>query len=628
MPSKYRRLLTATLFLFAFLLINPWTRPLQAAGSGSALSFDGNDRVYVPHNANLNATVFTYEAWIYPTNISAEKSIVSKGTGLGGADSLFQILNGRMRLFTNTFPWHQANTVVPLNAWSHVAVTRDAAGTVTFYLNGVPDGSVTGTSAPTPGTNNFYIGLQGATCQCNGFIGQMDEVRVWNVARTQSEIQATMSQSLTGSEPNLISYWNFDAGSGQTVSDMAGTNDGTLGETAAISTDDPAWVASTAPISSFVVNSTDDAGDANPGDGVCATAVAQCTLRAAIEEANAQPGTDTIYFNIPGGGVHTFTPASAYPAMTESVVIDGTTQPGASCAAWPPTLLIELDGTNAGSANALDIRGNSTVRGLVINRFFNGIHLANSSNNHIECNFLGTDASGTSALGNTLAGVYIQQISIANTIGGAADSQRNLIAGNGDEQIGLFNYGSAPNNNVIENNYIGTDVSGTVALGGGNFGAIALFGGNGNAILNNLISGNASMGIEISGDAGRIANGNIVQGNLIGTDVSGSTFLGNGSGISLGAFGNPYVQNTLVGTNGDGVNDAAEGNLIAGNIGNGVELSASSATNINNLVRRNSIYGNGALGIDLGNDGATANDLDDADGGSNYLQNYPILTAV
>src|SRR5690349_19641242 len=75
----------------------------------------------------------------------------------------------------------------------------------------------------------------------------------------------------------------------------------------------------------LTVNSTADAADANPGDGVCATAGAVCTLRAAIEEANALTGADTINFNIPAAGVQTIAPASDLPQITEAVVIDGLT---------------------------------------------------------------------------------------------------------------------------------------------------------------------------------------------------------------------------------------------------------------------------------------------------------------
>src|SRR3954452_13665131 len=79
----------------------------------------------------------------------------------------------------------------------------------------------------------------------------------------------------------------------------------------------------------YVVNATSDLPDVNPGDGTCATSAANCTLRAAIQEANAGvASTDTINFAIPGGGVQTVTLMTALPAITDEVTIDATTQPG------------------------------------------------------------------------------------------------------------------------------------------------------------------------------------------------------------------------------------------------------------------------------------------------------------
>jgi CSLREA domain-containing protein len=123
-----------------------------------------------------------------------------------------------------------------------------------------------------------------------------------------------------------------------------------------------------ASAATFTVNSTGDGADAAPGNGVCQTATpGECTLRAAIQEANATPAADTINFNILPGGIQTITPLTALPTIFWPAVIDGTTQPG-----FAGSPIIELSGAIAGPAGAdgLNITaGNSTVRGLVINRF-------------------------------------------------------------------------------------------------------------------------------------------------------------------------------------------------------------------------------------------------------------------
>ncbi len=128
------------------------------------------------------------------------------------------------------------------------------------------------------------------------------------------------------------------------------------------------------------------------------------SLRQAILTSNATVGVrDTIAFNIPGTGFRTISPDSPFPTITDPVLIDGYTQPGAiensATDAFDGTLLIELDGENGGAnVDGLTITaGGSTVRGLVVNRFAgNGIRLE-STDNHLEGNLIGTDATGTAS---------------------------------------------------------------------------------------------------------------------------------------------------------------------------------------------------------------------------------------
>src|SRR5262249_10939193 len=128
------------------------------------------------------------------------------------------------------------------------------------------------------------------------------------------------------------------------------------------------------------------------------------SLRQAIMDANAHSGLDTISFNIAGAGEHTISPTSALPPVPDSLIIDGTTQP--SYAGSP---LIELNGAGAGAnADGLQIiSNNSTVKGLVINRFSgHGIEI-NGDGSAIQGCYIGTNATGTAALGNAEHGVFI-----------------------------------------------------------------------------------------------------------------------------------------------------------------------------------------------------------------------------
>ncbi|HEX8680960.1 MAG TPA: CSLREA domain-containing protein, partial [Ardenticatenaceae bacterium] len=330
------------------------------------------------------------------------------------------------------------------------------------------------------------------------------------------------------------------------------------------------------PGPTFTVNSTADTNDGRCGQQ-------HCTLREAINAANARTNTDNdatsgadpdqIHFDIPGSGVQTITPNSsgqgALPSVTDAVVIDGTTQSGASCAPWPATLLVQVSGSSlAANSTMLTIAAsNSTVRGLVLNGT-NGTALGvTGSSNRVECNFVGTNAAGTSAIANTLAGVFIQSGASNNIIGtngvGMADeAERNLISGN---NLGVAITGSGSNR--VAGNYIGTNATGTSALPNSTgvtiqFGASSnIIGTNGDGAGDeaerNLISGNGSYGVWFfsSGSSNRVA------GNYIGTNAAGTGALPNVTGVSIlnGASNNliggalPVEQNTIAYNTNDGV---------------------------------------------------------------------------
>jgi hypothetical protein len=411
------------------------------------------------------------------------------------------------------------------------------------------------------------------------------------------------------------------------------------------------------------------------------------SLRQAILDANASSGSDTIAFNIPGVGPHTLQPSSALPHITDPVLIDGYTQPGARPNTNPPgqginaVLSIELDGDNlrGSTGNGLHIRaGASTVRGLVINRFPGlGVVLSSPGGNRIEGNFIGTDVAGTTPLGNLSgsAGIGTFGGSDGNLIGGTTPAARNLISadrgGNG-VQIGS-------SSNVVQGNFIGTDVTGTLDLGNRLSGVEIR--GSDNTIggtvagARNVISGNGREGVRISS-----GGGNVVRGNFIGTDVTGTLELGNdihgvrvsGSGNTIGGTlagagnvisgngefgiflfglsGNNVVQGNLIGTDVTGLvalgnsrsgvdisqgenntiggTEPGAGNVIAFNGGVGVIIG--NFRTDNNATLGNSISSNGGLGIDLWhNFGVTPNDPGDTDsGGGNSLQNFPELTSA
>ena len=253
---------------------------------------------------------------------------------------------------------------------------------------------------------------------------------------------------------------------------------------------------------------------------------------------------------------------------------------------------------------------------------------AGATGNKVQGNFIGTDVNGTSDLANSIEGVIITNNASNNTIGGTSGTTPggpctgacNVISGNNSDGVEIATAGAT--GNKVQGNYIGTDVTGTVALGNNDHGVNVLFapnttiGGTGTG-EGNVISANAAFvsggGVSIFGSS---ATGNLVQGNLIGTDVTGTANLGNqDDGVKISGSAS---SNTVGGT------VAGARNTIAFNTGDGVFVSSGTG----NDILSNSIFSNTEMGIDLGTNGVTTNDAGDADSGANNLQNFPVLTSA
>ena len=399
----------------------------------------------------------------------------------------------------------------------------------------------------------------------------------------------------------------------------------------------------------FTVNSTADHADANLGIGACDTGYTvtgaggepevECTLRAAIQQANYTSGADTINFAIPGSGVKTIAPSSDLPIIIEAVTIDGYTQPGTSAntkaVGNDAVLKIELSGTGVSDGVGLVIgAADSTVKGLVVNRWRNrGILISGSgaAGNKVVGNFIGTDSTGTQKLGNGICGVNIVNAP-DNTVGGATAAERNVISGNTLD--GLSIYGPDAQGNRVVGNYLGTDASGTKDLGNGQNG-VYIYGAPNNTVggatsgERNVVSGNDYHGVYIHSSG---ASGNRVAGNYLGTDATGTKDLGNDlNGVFIEDAPNNTVggttsgeRNVVSGNDLDGVlisRSAATGNRVAGNfvgtdkngaadLGNGYEgvriTSASNNTVGGTTAARNVISHNGN-GVVIENAGATGN---------------------
>ena len=337
-----------------------------------------------------------------------------------------------------------------------------------------------------------------------------------------------------------------------------------------------------------------------------------------------------------------------------------------------------IDKPNGGGIKLQDtgssVIGGDTAadRNVIAGNTGNGIYILDSATNLVKGNYIGVKADGVTALPNS-TGVYVSN-STGNTIGGNTAGSRNVISGNTSN--GVYVVG---NENVVMGNYIGTDISGTVAIPNGNIGVRI---GNGGAAVSsgniiggsaagqgNLISGNGSYGIQavvsdlttIQGNtiglnasetaampnnygislssalnnfiggttagAGNVISGNTRQGIFVGEDCLNTSIRANFIGVNGAgeAFGNgmdgivvQYASDTNIG----GIDDSYE-NIIAHNGGNGIEIESAYAK-----VMGNQIYENSQLGIDvwrqIAQQGVTPNDPDESDD----IQNFPVIKKV
>ncbi len=388
-------------------------------------------------------------------------------------------------------------------------------------------------------------------------------------------------------------------------------------------------------LATFPVTNTNDAGTGS--------------LRQAILDSNAATAqTNTIMFAIPGQGVQIISPQTELPAITTAVLIDGFSQPdygatplielsgsqlgtgdalvitasnvtirgldindftggagihitGAGATGdWIYASFVGTDPTgtraepNSNGFQIDDGASENTIGGsatdaanAISGNNQNGVFITGqgTSQNVVSGNLIGTDASGTAALGNSDAGVYIDVGSSNNTIGGTSPAARNIIAANGaNNYSGVDIYGSS--GNLVEGNYVGTDVSGSLALGNRDDGFFIFGSSTSNTIggtaasAGNVISGNDGDGVVIFGTG---TSQNVIAGNNVGTDSSGTLAVGNtaqGIEVDSGA-----TDNTIGGA------VAGSGNVVSGNDACGLYIVGSGTSG-------NVIQGN-LIGVDI-----------------------------
>ena len=210
----------------------------------------------------------------------------------------------------------------------------------------------------------------------------------------------------------------------------------------------------------FVVTSTSDTADAQPGNFVCADSQGRCTLRAAITETNWSRGQDLIQFNLPGTAPVRITIGSVLPHLSDrtgGATIDGYSQPGSRVndAAYGSNAVpgVELVGTGSSPRdNIIRVQSaGNTIRGLLMNTAYRALAISGTDahDNVIVGNWFGFTAAGAPATYNGDDGIYIDTGAANNVIGTADLADRNVI---GRSTKGIFEYGQGTNGNVIRNN--------------------------------------------------------------------------------------------------------------------------------------------------------------------------------
>jgi uncharacterized membrane protein len=232
-----------------------WTAKFPTSGpSNRALGFM-QDYVRVADHSDLDLrNTWSLEAWVYPRagGKGADEDLISKWAGVTEAAYILQIegASGKLRLVTNngvTQTIIRSNTRLTNGVWQHVAATF-SNGSVKLYLNGVRVRGASGVVTPINSRQPLAFGREG-TFSGGTFDGRLDEIRIWKVARTATQIANWRQRRLSGAENGLVGYWRFDEGEGQVARDATGRgHDGRLGELTVVDGWDPLWTNVGAPL--------------------------------------------------------------------------------------------------------------------------------------------------------------------------------------------------------------------------------------------------------------------------------------------------------------------------------------------------------------------------------------------
>ena len=545
-----RKFINKSFYLILFISIIIFYNNAFATGTNKSFVFNGaTSSSYIldgaPINGDANQSGFKYfnsstsssnkkitvDAWIYLLGDNPGVLMPVIKRVVAGGTSFYMYVKDNTAFFTvgNSAPVSTGISFPSFPAFRWIRLTGTYDGQVLkLYYDGVLAETKTTTLGPiyTTGTG-LFIGKH----DNDKFNGLIDETRIFNTALTSSQISSCNGGGDPSSEipSSLTSYlygrWSFTeintySGNIPYLKDFSSKKNH-------LRLTNISEVVKSNPLPFFVVNSTLDLPDLNPGNGVAEAGNDVVTLRSAIQEANALADLQKIYFY--KSGAFTITPSSALPAITGPVILDGTLQKGYNG--------LPLAGTDGTYGGLILTSGGSTIKGLKINSSSGfGLMLSSGGGHNIFSNkisgiSINTQSNSINAntiTGSTSIGISILAGAINNLIGTSA---ANTITGNAGYGISVLNAGGnqISNNTVSTNSMGGIFISnssgpiiGNIVTGNTAFG-ISINGGTNNQILNNLVENNNGAGLMFSGGTGTLS-GNIISGNTgFGISVESST---------------------------------------------------------------------------------------------------------
>ena len=661
--KKLKEIMKTSNYIYLFIAIITiliiGSNNIFAQGSGNnAFVFNGlNSRLYIldgqPVNSSANQDGFKYfnksgstnrtitvQAWIYLIGESpnVKMPIIYRSVNPSGTSFSLYVQNQK-GYFTvgNSAP--VSTTVLPAFQWVQLTGIYDGTNLKIYLNNDLSQSSTASLGDPYTNGIGLFIGKSAE----GAFKGLIDEIRMFNTPIGENNINGSGGNGNPAEKfPSSLSRYSVGEWSFTEIS-----NNTYLADLSTylnhLRVENINQIVPSKKPGLLVVNSLGDSPDTNPGDGIADAGNGTITLRSAIQEANALAGPQPIYFYIPGSGPFNIVPGSALPAISDQVILDGTTQHG-----YAGIPLVKTSGNYGGLTVTA---GNCTVQALSLNSSSGyGLTLSSGSGNIISNNQvsgISVSSSANSINGNIITGSTVNGISIvaggsnnqigvssANNIFGNTGYGMTITSANGNQisfnsftnnglgginlsnsaatiigntitgnsGVGLSANGSTGNaitNNTIANNNAGgiilNNISGSVSgnsISGNSGIGLSLISANNNTVSGNTISVNQSHGLSINGNNNNV-NNNIISGNT-------------GFGISVTAGTGNQLTNNKIGTNNEGgtanilggislANTTANltGNIVTGNSGNGVSLTTSNG----NTLFQNTISGNSKNGL-------------------------------